>query len=63
MTLDRETRTTMIAYIVRSFKEGGSKPSRKAVTRLENVLNNASDSHIKHLYDFNKIKEKSADND
>jgi hypothetical protein len=33
------------------------KPSRKAITRFENVLNNANDKHIQHLYDLNKVKE------
>ena len=56
--LSKEERIKMIGYIVRSFKEGTNKPSRKAITRFENVLNNADDNHIKHLYEFNKIKEK-----
>lgn len=54
--MDKEKRQHMIAYIVKSFKE--TKPSRKALNRFENVLNNASDEHVKHLYEFNKIKEK-----
>lgn len=55
--LTKAERIKMISYIVRCFKEGSVKPSRKAITRFENVLNNANDKHIQHLYDLNKVKE------
>lgn len=58
MKLTESERIKMISYIVKSFKEGSLKPSRKAINRFENVLNNASDDHVRHLYNFNKIKEK-----
>ena len=56
MNLSKQERQTMIAYLVKVFKE--TKPSRKALNNFENKLNNASDEHVKHLYNFNKIKEK-----
>lgn len=55
--MTKEERIKMIAYIVKSFKEGTQKPSRKAINRFENVLNNATDAHVRHLYHLNKIKE------
>lgn len=55
--MTKEERIKMIAYIVKSFKEGSQKPSRKAINRFENVLNNATDAHVRHLYHLNKIKE------
>ena len=57
MSTKAKTRVEKIVYIINAWK-GTSKPSKKALNRFENVLNNASDAHIDHLYNFQKAKEK-----
>lgn len=55
--LTKQERISMVTYIIKSFREGSTRPSQKAVNHFENKLNNASDDHIRHLYNLNKIKE------
>ena len=56
MSNSNPTRIEMISYVIKSFKENEPKPSRKAVNRLTNVLNNAAIDQIEHLYRTSKAK-------